>query len=72
MTASRADRIEAQVDRLAELIDQAGSLATVLSAVYRSGYDAGRASIIGGKGGHGKPASAPGRKAANSHLRVVR
>lgn len=68
MTASRADRIEAQVTRLAEIVDKLAARELATRMVFESGYDAGREAATRWR----NKASAPSRKAANSHLTLVR
>lgn len=70
MTASRADRIEGQITRLAEIVDKLMQRELLVSLIYERGRSDERDSILGKKL-KPKP-STPTKPRPNSHLNVVR
>lgn len=68
MTASRADRIEAQVDRLTEIVDRLAAREFIVDQIFKSGYAAGQEAATPWF----KSASTPSKPVVKSHLSVVR
>lgn len=65
MTASQATRIDAEVTRLAEITDKLASVLIRMDYIFELGRQEGLR-------GMSPPRGTPGKRAANSHLRLVR